>query len=300
MKIGITGATGFIGRYLLPALAGAHELTAATARADTAALYQHPNLRYVHTSYDWEGYLAAFSGCDAVVHLGARRSDGTREQSISSYFENLASTEALFQACRDLGISNVVNISSVAVYDPELPQPFSETQAPRPLSYYGVAKLAAEEISQLYNRRYGMKIKSLRLAQVLGLGERDGYMPAVFLEQCRQGQPLSVYGQGVGGKEYIYVKDVVRAIALALEAPDRDGVYNIGSGVLTTNRALAEAYCAVFQNPAGYRLCPDQPERVEQFCTDVSLARQELGFSAAYSLEEALADMRRELGQTEE
>ena len=207
MKIGITGGTGFIGQYLLPELAPEHTLTVITSRKGTEGLYQHPNLSYLTAPYDREGFRRAFEACEAVVHLGAKRSTPEREKSITSYFENMESTEALFAACAELDIRNVVSISSVAVYDAGLPSPCPETQAPSPRSNYGVAKLAIEGMARLYNRRCGMRIKSLRVAQVLGLGERGGYMPAVFLERCLRQEKLSVYGLGAGGKEYIYVKE---------------------------------------------------------------------------------------------
>lgn len=295
MKIGITGGTGFIGQYLLPELAPEHTLTVITSRKGTEGLYQHPNLSYLTAPYDREGFRRAFEACEAVVHLGAKRSTPEREKSITSYFENLETTEALFAACAELDIRNVVSISSVAVYDAGLPSPCPETQAPSPRSNYGVAKLAIEGMARLYNRRCGMRIKSLRVAQVLGLGERGGYMPAVFLERCLRQEKLSVYGRGTGGNEYIYVKDVVRAIRCALEAGEKCGVYNIGTGVLTSNLELAQAYCAAFENAAGWGLLPDRPEGKERFYTDVTLAERELGFRAAYPLCAALADMREAL-----
>lgn len=295
MKIGITGGTGFIGQYLLRALAPEHMLTVITSREEAAGLYQHPNLSYLTAPYDQEGFRRAFDGCEAVVHLGAKRSDPEREKSIVSYFGTIQSAEALFAACAELGIRNVVSISSVAVYDAGLPSPCAETQVPLPLSNYGVAKLAIEGVASLYNRRCAMHIKSLRVAQVLGLGERGGYMPAVFLERCLRKERLSVYGRGASGKEYIYVKDVVRAIRCALTAEGRQGVYNIGTGVLTTNLELAQAYCAVFQNTAGWELLPDRPEGKTGCYTDVTLAERELGFRAAYAIRAALADMCKQL-----
>lgn len=291
MTIGITGATGFIGRYLLMELARDHDVIVATAKENICGLSRHPHVRFAQVHYNTASYQKVFAGCKAVVHLGAKRSSNVWEQSITSYFENLESAEELFRACCALGISNVVNLSSVAVYDSSLPLPFRESQAPAPLSYYGISKLAVEGMARLYNKRYGMKIKSLRVAQVLGLGERGGYMPDIFLQQCLHHEPLTVYGQGIGGKEYIYVKDVARAISCALAVPESSGVYNIGTGVLTTNRELAAAYCTVFENTAGYHLLPSHPERIERFYTDVSLAGRELGFHAAYTLKEALEDM---------
>jgi len=293
--IGVTGGTGFIGRYLLRDYQDQFQFVVVTSGASGREPVEGPSIRYVTGEYTEETFLRAFAGCDGIVHLGAKRSAADSEQAFFQYQENLAVSEAVFRAARQLGISNVVNLSSRAVYDRDLPVPYSEEMAVSPLSFYGVSKRTVELIAAMYNKRWGMHIKSLRLAQVMGEGERPGYILTVFKERCRDGLPLSVYGQGKSGKEYVYVKDVVRAIVLALGQKEKQGVYNIGSGVFTSNRELAETFVSVFKNPAGFQLLTDKPEEVYDCRMDVHLAEQELGFRCVYDLRAAVEDTKLEM-----
>lgn len=295
MKIGVTGGTGFIGQYLLKEYAKTHRFIVITSRQEKENIYQHSHVTYVNESYDRKGFEAAFKGCEAVVHLGAKRSTPEREKSIESYFENLKVAEDLFNACKDLEIRNIINISSTAVYDATLPYPFREGDAVAPLSNYGIVKHTIEGMAHLFNRKHSMHIKSLRIAQVMGIGERAGYMLAVFQDRCLKQEQLSVYGMGKAGREYIYVKDVVHAVLCALQTVGKSEIYNVGTGVLTTNLDLARAFCHVFENQAGYKQLLDKPEIIEHFLMDVSLAEKELGYRARYTLNEALTDMKRVL-----
>ncbi len=292
MKIGITGGTGFIGRYFLQALSPMDEAVVLTSRSVFSDLINKPNITYICGGYCREDFYRAFSDCDCIVHLGAKRSSPENEKSLAPYLENIQAADDLFKAAQELGIGNIVSISSTAVYSQENAVPFQESANPIPLSFYGVSKRSVEELAAHYNRRYGMCIKSLRAAQVLGLGERPNYMPAIFLQKCLAGQKLSVYGTGTAGKEYIYVKDIVRGINCALSHPDEKGVFNLGTGILTSNLELAKQYCIVFQNAAGYELCADKPEIPSRHYMDIQKASASLGYAPAYSLEEALMDMR--------
>lgn len=295
MKIGVTGGTGFIGQYLLREADENNQFVVLTSREASDLWIKSPYITYATGKYAYESFLNIFKECDAIVHLGAVRSNPDAEKEFRNYLVNIQVSEALFQAATDLGICNIVNISSTAVYDASVSMPFFEDGKTAPLSYYGAAKLVIENIAHLYNVRKKMKIKSLRLAQVLGVGERPGYMPTIFLEKCLKGEKLSVYGQGIGGKEYIYVKDVVTAIKCAYQNSQNEGVYNIGSGILTTNRELAEFYCSAFENPAGYELLVEKPENVVRHYMNVEKAKREIGFCAAYDVESALRDMKEQI-----
>ncbi len=297
MKIGISGGTGFIGQYFIKEFIKDNQFFVITSKRNHENLYQNKNVHYVTEEYTKEGFKKAFSDCDAVVHLGAKRSNKEAEQHIESYFDNIKTSEELFMACSELGIKNVVNISSTAVYDKETEYPFSEKNSVNPLSYYGSAKLMVENIAHLFNQRKQMNIKSLRIAQVMGVGERGGYMLSIFLERCLNQEVLNVFGEGKSGKEYIYVKDVARAIYCAIQAQDKRGIYNIGSGEITTNKELAEAFCDIFKNRAGYELLLDKKEPLDKYLMDVTFAKKELNFETKYSLHDSLKDMKAMLDQ---
>lgn len=296
MKIGLTGGTGFIGQHFVREYADSHTFVVATAHKGNDSCFQHENVIYRHTDYSADSFCGVFEDCDCIVHLGAMKSSAGDEKSIVNFYDNITSSENVFYAAQRLGIENVVNISSRCVYEPGLKKPFQEA-AVSPLNRYGAAKLCAENIAALFNRNHGMKIKSLRIAQVIGLEVRAGDLPAVYLEKCLQGQQLAVYGYGKSKKEYIYIKDVVAAIMCACLKPELSGPFNIGSGVPTTNLELAQAFCKVFENPEGYRLLTDKKEDGLSFLMDGTLAAEQLGFCAHYSLETALADMKKDLGE---
>lgn len=293
-KIGITGATGFIGQYLVPSLAGRYRLVCAT-RGQPAKISQH-NILYTQTNGSASSLGELFDGCSAVIHMGASRSTAENERSVSNYYPNVSFAESVFEACRNAGIQNVINISSVAVYPKAAQAPLRENDALRPCSRYGVAKLTVELLADLYNEKNDMAIKSLRLAQVVGLGERNGYMLSVFLKRCLAGEPLLVYGQGAEFREYVYVKDVCRAIMCALSSSDASGVFNV-CGETLSNLEMARRYCEVFDNRSGVQLLTDQKESGMAQALNGENAAAELGYRPAYTIRAALEDMRAVLAE---
>ncbi len=291
MRIFVSGGTGFIGQYLLREEAANNSFVVASRRSGFDGLFMHENILYKCCDYSIESLCELMSGCDAVVHLGALRSTKDNEQSIENYYGNISSTENVFSAASLCGITNAVNISTIAVYGAELPLPYVETEV-SPISLYALTKLMSEQLCLYYNCKKSMFIKTLRLSQVLGYGERGGYMLAIFLENCLAGKKLSVYGEGKQARDYIYVKDVVRGIMAALDKPHTKGVFNLGSGVASSNREIAEHYCGVFENSAGVELLTDKPENTNCTQMDMTKTHTELGFSPLYSFKAALEDMK--------
>lgn len=294
MKIGLTGGTGFIGQHFVKEYADGNTFVVATAHEMDGSYFQHKNIAYVLSDYSERSYREIFDGCSCIIHLGAKRFTPENEKRFSNYLDNVISSENVFEAASALGIQNIVNISTTSVYSPSQGQPYKEEKT-FPLNFYGASKLCVEKMSELYNKKRGLRIKTLRLAQVLGLGERGGFLLAVYLENALRGKTLDVYGRGISAKEYIYIKDVTAAIMKACLKPELSGPFNIGSGVSTTNLELAKSFCKVFENPEGYRLLTDKKEDGLSFLMDVTLAAEQLGFCTQYSLESALADMKKEL-----
>lgn len=293
MIIGLTGGTGFIGQSIVKYADESYTFKI-IARNEKDTLIQKENVSYYfNKKYTREFIRDSFEDCDCVVHLGAGRSNPERELSFLNYFPNIEFSENLFTVCNEIGIRNIVNISSTAVYDNTMCTPYKESDANAPLSNYGVSKLCVENMAHIYNKRKNMYIKSLRLGQLIGLGEHQGIVK-VFFDQSIKGEKLMVVGQGKAGKEYIYIKDVVNAILLAAEKREQTGIYNIGTGVLTSNKELAETFCNIFGNSGSYELVQDKPEIITDTRMDVSKAEKELGFHARYSIKEALDDMKKE------
>lgn len=290
MKVAVTGGTGFIGSVFLREYADTISLVVASAHPQNARFF-HKNITYLQSDYSYDSLRNIFEGCDAVVHMAARRSDRLRAEIAESYIENVIISDNAFRAAMDSSIKNIANISSVAVYDGKTKVPYAEGDE-HPLSFYGFSKLSSEIIADMYNRKYGMKIKSLRLSQVIGKGERGGYMLATFEELCRKGEKLELYGDGSPSRGYIYVKDVARAIYLALCNEQISGSFNIGMGYSVSNRELAQAFCRAYGNKSGYELHPEKYAKPENGYMCCDKAREMLGFEAEYDVFGAICDMR--------
>lgn len=292
MVIGVTGGTGFIGQCLLREYCTEHRFIVLHSHELTGEHIRTASIDYIVSDYSFESMKNDFSGCDAILHLGGLLSTGEREQSILNYAANISSAESVFGAAKELGIRNVVNISSRLVYDPEMPSPHSEDEKPVPVNVYGIVKLAIENLAAMYNRRNELSVKSLRLAEVFGRGGRSGYMMSVFTEKCERGEALEVFDKQ--GKELLYVKDAARAIMTACCNEDAKGVFNIGSGVFHTNMQIAQAFCEAYDNKEMIidKSKDDEVTKVNHM--NVTKASEVLGFKTGFSLTEAIIDMRKE------
>jgi len=294
MIIAVTGGTGFIGQWLLKLYAGGSRFRVMTrSLAGKDDIFKHPSVEYRVTDYSAEDLAVHLDGVDSVIHLAARRD--TRTDAIQEYIDNITVSYSLFEACRESGITNIVNISTRSVYSASNTLPYSESQIAVPANFYGVSKLAVENMASLFNAKADMRIRSLRLAQVAGLGERERFMFTLFLNNAAAKRPLLIYGSGSGRREYIYVKDVARAMMLALEAKDAEGVFNIGTGVNCSNRELAETMNEVFDNRGNITFLENEPEDLSISLMDVSKAKRGLGFEARHDLRSALEDMKGDL-----
>lgn len=292
MIIGITGGTGFIGQCLIKNWSGRHKFKVLCIESKFDSFYSNSNVEYYYSGFSVEDIQEVFSGCDGIVNLGGVLSTPDRETDILKYEINIEIAEKVFKAAENLGIKNLVNISSRTVYDHSVDGPYKENDVPQPMNFYAVAKLAVENISAIYNRKYEMRIKNLRFAQVFGPGGRNGYMMEVFKNNALNKETLKVIGNQ--GKELLYVKDAARAIICALEADIVSGTFNIGTGMFIQNSEIAETFCRICGNEGNIIYEPVKNEITVKSYMDVSKAKKELGFCAQYDLERSIEDMIRE------
>ncbi len=137
-----------------------------------------------------ESLMDALHGCEAVVHLAAIRPLKGQESDYLIYNKNVELTSNIFESCRNVGISNIVFASSISIYNPRCNNiPFKTSdKIEYTLNLYGLSKYFCEKLALYYNHYYGMDIKSLRLAQVLGVGEKEGgYGYRVYQKSNEQG-----------------------------------------------------------------------------------------------------------------
>lgn len=292
-KIAITGGTGFIGQYLIEQYGDDIHFVVPTSKKDTSGYSK--KAEYVYSDYSLESFYDVFRGCMAVIHLGGKVMNGMDyDLKTEAYSQNLSLCEKVFMACKNQRISNVVFSSSVAVYDQRNDNPVDESAFCQPNSMYGIMKIAAEKLAELFNRRYDMNIKILRIAQVLGVHDTicQNSFWDTMLVKCLKKEKITIFGEGKTGRDVIYVKDVADALVLAVRKTSFSGIVNIGSGAIASNKDIAEAFCKAFGLNNNLEFNRNASESGIRTFMNCQRAKDELGFSAKYSLEEMSKDMK--------
>ncbi len=179
---------------------------------------------------------------DAVLHLAAIVSVvEVNENPFRGLYVNFYGTLNILEAMRRLDVDKIVYASSAAVYGDPVDLPIKETHPLKPKSLYGVSKLSSELLLNSYREVYGLKPVILRYFNVYGPRMKPGAYASViykFIESIISNKPLTIYGDGLQTRDFVYVEDVARANIAAIEK-NVEGVYNIGSGVATNIRELA-------------------------------------------------------------
>jgi nucleoside-diphosphate-sugar epimerase len=303
VKSVVTGAAGFVGSHLCEYLVaeGDHVLgiDSFTDYYDTAL--KESNVRAVRGADRFEllrGDLRdlpladLLDGADVVYHLagqpGVRPSWGREFETYVS--RNVLATQALLEAARGVPLTKFVYASSSSVYGDAEAYPTAETLRPRPVSPYGVTKLAAEHLCELYRLGFGVPTVSLRLFTVYGPRQRPDMAFNRFCAAAANGRRIVVFGDGEQRRDFTFVGDIVAATIAAAEAPDAiGGIYNIGGGSqASVNEALA-LIAELAGRPLEVEHVPQEHGDVRDTGADIGRARADLGFEARTSLRDGLA-----------
>src|SRR5205085_380749 len=148
--------------------------------------------------------------------------------------DNVEASQRLLEALVGEPLERFVYASSSSVYGDNVPLPLQEEAYLRPVSPYGVTKLAAEHLANLYQANYGVPAVSLRFFTVYGPRQRPDMSFHRFFTAAAQGKPLVVYGDGEQTRDFTYVGDIVAALMSAAGQGRPGAVYNIGGGSRVT------------------------------------------------------------------
>jgi UDP-glucose 4-epimerase len=290
VRVLVTGGAGFIGSNLVDAL---------LARGDDVAVIddlssgRRENVdaaaRFVEGSI-LDGALGeAFREAEPEVcfHLAAQADVPTSVARPD--FDATVNVVGTVRVLSAAGARTPVVFTSTggAIYG-ECERPAREDDPRRPLSPYGVAKLAGEEYVAAWNRLHGTRHGSLRFANVYGPRQEaglEGGVVAIFLDAMAAGEDTTIYGDGRQTRDFVHVDDVVRALLLA---PGAAGVFNIGSGVETSVLELHERCRAVSGDMRAPTFAFAREGDVRRSALDVSLAATALGWRPEVSLDEGL------------
>jgi UDP-glucose 4-epimerase len=204
---------------------------------------------------------------------------------------NVDATQMLLEACVDRPIERVVYASSSSVYGDDVVMPMREDAVPHPVSPYGVTKLAAEHLCQLYFVNHGVKTVSLRYFTVYGPRQRPDMGFNRFFSAVLDGRPVAQFGDGLQTRDFTFVADIVTATAAAAVRGTPGGVYNIGGGSRVTLLDVFSLIGRISGCPVAIDYQPAQKGDMRDTYADTSRARADLGFVPSVSLEDGLRQM---------
>jgi nucleoside-diphosphate-sugar epimerase len=297
----VTGAAGFIGSHLARRLLGlGHEVVGIDSFTDyydrsqkednIADLLGEENFTFIEGDLLEYPLAELLPGTDLVFHqaaqAGVRASWG---KNFRVYLDNnVLATQLLLEACLQSPPRKMVFASSSSVYGDVERLPASEEDAPRPVSPYGVTKLASENLCRLYWKNFGLPVVNLRYFTVYGPGQRPDMAFHRFLRAMLRGEPLNVFGDGRQSRDFTYVADAVEANLLAAEKGTDGLAYNIGGGHRCTLLEVIRIMEEVSGVKADLKFMDPEKGDVKHTQSDTSRAGEHLGFSPRFSLEEGI------------
>jgi UDP-glucuronate 4-epimerase len=294
MRYVVTGAAGFIGSHLAEALlADGHDVYAVDCFTD----YYDPaqkeeNARELGVNrLDLADEPLELNGVDGVFHLAGQPGVRSFGEAFPLYLRrNVLATQKVFEGCADAGV-RVVLASSSSIYGDAESFPTREDAIPKPLSPYGITKLACEHLAYAYARSFGLDCVALRYFTVYGPRQRPDMFFRRVCERLADGGVFEIYGSGEQSRSFTYVGDVVEATRAAMERASASATYNVGGGEEAT---MLEAI-AVLEGVSGRTL---QTRRVEsakgdmaRTKADISRIRAELSWQPRTPLRDGLAAM---------
>ena len=295
MRVLVTGGAGFVGSNTADALGAAgHEVAVLDdlSTGDRANVAPAITLLLADISVQGATERAVVGReFDAVVHLASKTKVVQSLEDPELYRRVIVDgTANVLAAAKVTGARRFVNVSSGGVIYGQTPGACATEELPiAPISPYGRYKAEAETLVA----EAGISALTLRPANIYGPRQRtdlEGGVVAIFQRCWRDGEPLTVYGDGTMERDYVFVADIAAAVLAALTS-DREGVYNVGTGVATSVNALIDCMSAVLGPPPGVRHEPTRPGELARNCLDASKAARHGLWQPRVSLAEGLARM---------
>jgi nucleoside-diphosphate-sugar epimerase len=311
MKAFVTGTAGFIGSHLAGTLLDSGATVTgidcftdyyprAIKEANLATLTGRPGFTFVEAALQETDLRPLLAEKTHVFHLaaqaGVRKSWG-RDFDVYTR-NNIEASQRLLEALVGAPIQRFVYASSSSVYGDHTPMPMREDAYLQPLSPYGVSKLAAEHLANLYWANHGVPAVSLRYFTVYGPRQRPDMGFHRFFTAVQQGKPISVYGDGEQTRDFTFVSDAVAATIAAGTLGRPGTVYNVGGGSRVTLNHVLDLIARVTGRPIAIQREPNQKGDMRHTYADTSRAREDLGFVPRVSLEEGLTAEYRWLQET--
>jgi nucleoside-diphosphate-sugar epimerase len=293
MRYVVTGAAGFIGSHLAETLCARGD---DVVSVDCFTDYYDPaekeeNARGLDVlRIDLAEESLDLVGVDGVFHLAGQPGVRSFGEAFPLYLRrNVLATQRVFQSAADAGV-RVVFASSSSIYGEAERYPTPEDTVPRPISPYGITKLACEQLSHAYATGFGLDSVALRYFTVYGPRQRPDMFFRRVCDLLLEGGTFEIFGTGEQSRSFTEVGDAIRATIAAMAAP-AGTTYNVGGG---QEASMLDAI-ALLERISGRTLDVRHVDRVRgdvaRTRADVSRIADDLGWEPRVPLEEGLERM---------
>ncbi len=305
MKILITGGAGFIGSHLTEKLLDeGHRVVVLDnfddfydpkeKRRNLIHCRSNPGFFLVEGDVKDEKILRKVFGkhkINTVIHLAAKVGVRPSIKNPKLYQEvNIGGTLSLLEAVRDFKIKNFIFGSSSSVYGERSKVPFRENdRVDKPISPYGLSKVAGEQLCYVYHHLYGIPITCLRFFTVYGPRQRPDLAIRRFIKAINEGKQITMFGDGSSERDYTYVGDIVDGVVKSLPKAFEFEIINLGNSNPVKLKNLIVLIESILGKKAKVKKLPIQPGDVSRTYADVSKAKRFLNWEPKVKIEEGLA-----------
>lgn len=235
---------------------------------------------------------AAMNRVDAVVHLAALWLLHCHEFPESAFEVNIRGTFNVLQACVKHKVKRLIYSSSASVYGDAVEEPMTESHPYNNWTFYGATKISGEHMFKAYHKRYGLEGTALRYMNVYGPRQdyKGAYIAVMMkiLDSIEKGEAPRVFGDGSQAYDFIEVSDVAKANVCALKSDVPFGMYNVGRGIKTSIKELAELLLKICNSDLKIQYDPAGNTFVTNRVGCVKASYKDLAFKWSVDLEEGM------------
>jgi UDP-glucose 4-epimerase len=297
MKVLVTGGAGFIGSHVVDALIKQGYQVAMVDNLSTGRL---ENINPAATFYQVDICSPELEKIfekerpELVNHQAAQTViQKSMEDPVFDAKQNILGSLNLILQCLRFGVKKIAYASSGgAVYGEPKYRPADESHPVGPISYYGISKHTVEHYLHLSHLEDSLSYVVLRYSNVYGPRQSpkgEAGVVAIFTSQMLQGKRPTIFGKGDKTRDYVYVSDVVTANLLAMERGE-NGVYNIGTGVETSDQEIFDLLAELTGYQGNPHYAPVRKGEIYRICLDYSKARKAIGWQPQFLLREGLTE----------
>jgi nucleoside-diphosphate-sugar epimerase len=302
MKVLITGVAGFVGSHLAEKLlAEKYDVVGIDKFLDNyprrfkqknlEPFLKHTKFKFLEADLLQVDLRELLMDISYVFHLaaqpGVRSSWG--DEFIQYSQNNIMATQLLLEASKESRVKKIVYASSSSVYGDTADLPMREEGNARPVSPYGVSKLAAEHLCYLYWKAYGVPTVSLRFFTVYGPRQRPDMFFHIFMDCLRKNEVVPLYDDGEQTRDFTYCGDIVDGLLAAAVYPGAGEVFNLGGGTESSVLNAIHIVEKISGLKAKLKTFERQKGDVRHTRARLDSATEKLRYCPKFSLEEGLA-----------